>query len=84
MVHDSWSSASSASSNSLSSYYSSPTSSPPTVPLQLIQPVIRRPKAASQTRTPWTPEEDYLLQQGYIQGLSWAMISSTYLPHRSR
>ena len=37
-----------------------------------------------QTRTPWTPEEDYLLEQGYNQGLSWAMISATYLPHRSR
>lgn len=37
-----------------------------------------------QTRTPWTPYEDHLLQQGYDQGLSWAMISSTYLPHRSR
>ncbi|KAI9483329.1 MAG: hypothetical protein EXX96DRAFT_519564 [Benjaminiella poitrasii] len=37
-----------------------------------------------QTRTPWTPFEDHLLQQGYDQGLSWAMISSTYLPHRSR
>ncbi|CEG73934.1 hypothetical protein RMATCC62417_09219 [Rhizopus microsporus] len=37
-----------------------------------------------QTRTPWTPEEDNLLQQGYEQGLSWAMISATYLPHRSR
>ncbi|KAL9555621.1 hypothetical protein MBANPS3_002278 [Mucor bainieri] len=35
-------------------------------------------------RTPWTPFEDHLLQQGYDQGLSWAMISSTYLPHRSR
>ncbi|KAI8972731.1 hypothetical protein BDB01DRAFT_909196 [Pilobolus umbonatus] len=37
-----------------------------------------------QTRTPWTPFEDHLLQQGYDQGLSWAMISSTYLPRRSR
>lgn len=37
-----------------------------------------------QTRTPWTPDEDYLLQKGYEQGLSWAMISSTYLPSRSR
>lgn len=37
-----------------------------------------------QTRTPWTPEEDGLLQKGYEQGLSWAMISCTYLPHRSR
>ncbi|ORX53253.1 hypothetical protein DM01DRAFT_1323039 [Hesseltinella vesiculosa] len=37
-----------------------------------------------QTRTPWTPAEDELLQKGFEQGLSWAMISSTYLPHRSR
>lgn len=37
-----------------------------------------------QTRTPWTPEEDELLQKGYEQGLSWAMISCTYLPYRSR
>ncbi|CAO3689778.1 unnamed protein product [Rhizopus stolonifer] len=38
----------------------------------------------TQTRTPWTPQEDDLLHFGYQQGLSWAMISSTYLPHRSR
>ncbi|KAI9299869.1 hypothetical protein BJ944DRAFT_273792 [Cunninghamella echinulata] len=38
----------------------------------------------TQTRTPWTASEDFLLQKGYSQGLSWAMISSTYLPHRSR
>lgn len=52
----------------------------------------RRPRSESaghpihnvQTRTPWTPFEDHLLRQGYDQGLSWAMISSTYLPHRSR
>ncbi|KAI8390140.1 hypothetical protein BD560DRAFT_380033 [Blakeslea trispora] len=53
----------------------------------------RRPRSKSagnnettqvQTRTPWTPLEDHLLRQGYDQGLSWAMISSTYLPHRSR
>lgn len=37
-----------------------------------------------QTRTPWTSSEDYLLEKGYLQGLSWAMISSKYLPHRSR
>ncbi|CAO3594808.1 unnamed protein product [Absidia cylindrospora] len=37
-----------------------------------------------QTRTPWTSSEDFLLQKGYSQGLSWAMISNTYLPHRSR
>ncbi|OBZ89000.1 hypothetical protein A0J61_02958 [Choanephora cucurbitarum] len=37
-----------------------------------------------QTRVPWTPEEDDLLQKGYEQGLSWAMISCNFLPHRSR
>ncbi|ORZ00834.1 hypothetical protein BCR43DRAFT_155006 [Syncephalastrum racemosum] len=40
--------------------------------------------APIQTRMAWTPYEDELLQQGYDEGLSWAMISSTYLPHRSR
>jgi hypothetical protein len=49
---------------------------------------IRRRRSNStsyiQTRTPWTPEEDDLLQKGYEQGLSWAMISCTFLPHRSR
>ncbi|KAI9299376.1 hypothetical protein BJ944DRAFT_274277 [Cunninghamella echinulata] len=44
-------------------------SSSPTTPIQ---------------RIPWTPSEDKLLKQGYEQGLSWAMIASTYLPHRSR
>ncbi|KAI8968863.1 hypothetical protein BDF20DRAFT_891859 [Mycotypha africana] len=37
-----------------------------------------------QTRTPWTSKEDVLLKKGYLQGLSWAMISAKYLPHRSR
>ncbi|CAO3662989.1 unnamed protein product [Rhizopus stolonifer] len=41
-------------------------------------------KARQQTRTPWTSTEDYLLEKGYLKGLSWAMISSKYLPHRSR
>ncbi|KAI8393535.1 uncharacterized protein BYT42DRAFT_507127 [Radiomyces spectabilis] len=41
------------------------------------------PNAVTQ-RTPWTPMEDHLLRLGYEQGLSWAMVSSTYLPHRSR
>lgn len=36
------------------------------------------------TRVPWTPDEDMLLKQGYEQGLSWAMIASIHLPHRSR
>ncbi|KAI8332643.1 hypothetical protein BC941DRAFT_474069 [Chlamydoabsidia padenii] len=40
--------------------------------------------STGQTRVPWTPDEDVLLKQGYEQGLSWAMIASTYLPHRSR
>ncbi|KAI7867971.1 hypothetical protein BDF14DRAFT_620207 [Spinellus fusiger] len=39
---------------------------------------------SSQTRTPWSSLEDELLQKGYKQGFSWAMISSIYLPHRSR
>lgn len=41
-------------------------------------------KSKHQTRTPWTASEDYLLEKGYLQGLSWAMISAKYLPHRSR
>ncbi|KAI8997002.1 hypothetical protein BDB01DRAFT_769460 [Pilobolus umbonatus] len=44
----------------------------------------RGKRTEHQTRTPWTSSEDYLLEQGYLQGLSWAMISSKYLPHRSR
>jgi hypothetical protein len=43
-----------------------------------------RSESTGSTRTPWTPFEDELLRRGYSQGLSWAMISSTYLPHRSR
>ncbi|ORZ03683.1 hypothetical protein BCR43DRAFT_520789 [Syncephalastrum racemosum] len=35
-------------------------------------------------RMPWTPAEDALLDRGYHEGLSWAMIASIYLPHRSR
>jgi hypothetical protein len=43
------------------------------------------PKAKKQNhRTPWTDSEDFLLEKGYLQGLSWAMISAKYLPHRSR
>lgn len=38
----------------------------------------------SQIRIPWSSKEDQLLQQGVSQGLSWAMISTVYLPHRSR
>ena len=78
---------------------SSPPSSPYSLPSLLIHPPeqqqqqqqqpITAPlrnhhRSGPQTRTPWTQEEDYLLQRGYSQGLSWAMISSTYLPHRSR
>ncbi|KAG2235246.1 hypothetical protein BDF21DRAFT_427544 [Thamnidium elegans] len=66
----SWSSASSISSESTGSF--SPILSP-----------VRTTKQ-HQTRTPWTSSEDYLLEKGYLQGLSWAMISSKYLPHRSR
>lgn len=65
-----WSSASSISSSDtiLSSV---------TIPLQ-------KTRTQQQTRTPWTATEDYLLEKGYLQGLSWAMISAKYLPHRSR
>lgn len=45
---------------------------------------VRANRTTNQTRTPWSAEEDQLLQQGYSQGLSWAMISTVYLPHRSR
>lgn len=76
----------------------SPPASPAAFPLLIRQPTIphqsvasanrptsnRQQRTAPQTRTPWTPEEDHLLQQGHEQGLSWAMISATYLPHRSR
>ncbi|KAG2192191.1 hypothetical protein INT47_005856 [Mucor saturninus] len=44
----------------------------------------RGTRPTNQTRTPWSSDEDILLQQGYSQGLSWAMISTVYLPHRSR
>jgi hypothetical protein len=40
--------------------------------------------SGGQKRMPWLPEEDALLKHGFEQGLSWAMIASTYLPHRSR
>ncbi|GAA5811088.1 hypothetical protein MFLAVUS_004517 [Mucor flavus] len=59
-----------------------------TSPQQLYHQNTRRNRSNSasyiQTRTPWSPEEDGLLRKGYEQGLSWAMISCTYLPHRSR
>ncbi|KAI7898447.1 uncharacterized protein BX663DRAFT_418206, partial [Cokeromyces recurvatus] len=41
-------------------------------------------RSPQQQRTPWSFHEDQLLQHGYEQGLSWAMISTHYLPHRSR
>ncbi|KAI9311072.1 hypothetical protein BX666DRAFT_2000467 [Dichotomocladium elegans] len=76
---------------------SSPLSSPTTLPTLFPRPSRSAPmadavapatvalrKSSHQTRTPWTREEDYLLQRGYNQGLSWAMVSTTYLPHRSR
>ncbi|CEP12496.1 hypothetical protein [Parasitella parasitica] len=71
----SWSSASSKSS------IDSPMLSPIT-PSAVSTGALR--KKQHQTRTPWTSSEDYLLEKGYLQGLSWAMISSKYLPHRSR
>lgn len=74
---------SSPSSCTLSSPETPTLSSPPTSPVSLPSLAPAQP-SRTQTRTPWTPKEDYLLQQGYMQGLSWAMISATYLPHRSR
>ncbi|CAO3674423.1 unnamed protein product [Rhizopus stolonifer] len=62
--------------SSASSVSSSDTTISPTV--------FRKTKSQQQTRTPWTTSEDYLLEKGYMQGLSWAMISAKYLPHRSR
>ncbi|SAL95836.1 hypothetical protein [Absidia glauca] len=89
-----YSSASSVSSSPTSGYASPfPTLvSPPTSPFmiqqqqQQQQPKSNQPqrRVTTQTRTPWSSEEDFLLQKGYQQGLSWAMISSTFLPHRSR
>lgn len=73
----SWSSASSK-----SSIYS-PILSPIT-PSTTSTPTSTLRKKNHQTRTPWTTSEDYLLEKGYLQGLSWAMISAKYLPHRSR
>lgn len=72
----SWSSASSKSS------MDSPILSPMTPTPPSASHTLR--KKQHQTRTPWTSSEDYLLEKGYLQGLSWAMISSKYLPHRSR
>ncbi|ORX54399.1 hypothetical protein DM01DRAFT_1335543 [Hesseltinella vesiculosa] len=47
-------------------------------------PQVTRRSSQTPTRMAWSPYEDELLSQGYEMGLSWAMISSTYLPHRSR
>lgn len=84
----SWSSYSSSpdspmslSSNS-SLFYSIPSS--PEIDSPLPSSPVRSTRTTNQTRTPWSNDEDLLLQQGYSQGLSWAMISTVYLPHRSR
>ncbi|CDH48585.1 hypothetical protein RO3G_00935 [Lichtheimia corymbifera JMRC:FSU:9682] len=87
-----FSSSSSSTANSpVSSCFSTPPSSPSVNeqqqqqrPSSQPQQQPRQSQRTPQTRTPWTAEEDYLLQQGYTQGLSWAMISAKYLPHRSR
>jgi hypothetical protein len=73
----SWSSASSISSLSDSTTSLSPI-------LSQIRPHRSIKAKMHQTRTPWTSSEDYLLEKGFLQGLSWAMISAKYLPHRSR
>jgi hypothetical protein len=77
------SSSSSGSPNGSTVSYSIPSSPEIEVPSLSVQ---RRSHNSphSQIRTPWSSEEDQLLQQGYSQGLSWAMISTVYLPHRSR
>ncbi|KAI7881546.1 hypothetical protein K492DRAFT_161429 [Lichtheimia hyalospora FSU 10163] len=62
----------------------SPTTTTAIIPPLQSYPTIRRQHKGAQSRIPWTQQEDELLQRGYNQGLSWAMISSTYLPHRSR
>ncbi|KAI8092858.1 uncharacterized protein BX664DRAFT_328324 [Halteromyces radiatus] len=53
-------------------------------PATISSPLMSSSSSSPQTRTPWTSSEDFLLQKGYAEGLSWALISSTYLPHRSR
>ncbi|CAO3615926.1 unnamed protein product [Cunninghamella echinulata] len=78
----------------LSSIVSSPVSSIASSPSPILDSPPHSPSPSSfqnnnhtkklNSRTPWSSEEDFLLQKGYEQGLSWAMISSTYLPHRSR
>jgi hypothetical protein len=85
----SWSSCSSSSPsspNSSSVSYSIPSSPVIDIPSHTtVQRTVRNHSSThSQIRTPWSSEEDQLLQQGYSQGLSWAMISTVYLPHRSR
>ncbi|KAI8066898.1 hypothetical protein BC940DRAFT_301815 [Gongronella butleri] len=61
-------------------YYASP------MPVVLIARSRHAParRAMTPTRMAWSLYEDELLTRGYALGLSWAMISSTYLPHRSR
>lgn len=80
---DTWSSSDSCQSTPSLSSCSSTFSSPSTLYLP-ISASDQAPSQQTQTRTPWSASEDFLLQKGYSQGLSWAMISSTYLPHRSR
>lgn len=65
-----------------STFYSVPSS--PEIDSALPASSVRSNRTPNQTRTPWTIEEDRLLRKGYSQGLSWAMISTVYLPHRSR
>jgi hypothetical protein len=92
----SWSSFSDSptSPSSTFSYCSTPSSpelSTPDTPMSpnqftegLAEAPARPSRGQLQTRTPWSAEEDELLQQGYMQDLSWARISTVYLPHRSR
>lgn len=83
----SWSScfsSTSGSPNNSSASYSIPSSPELVAPSLVVHRNISSNNAHSQIRTPWSTEEDQLLQQGYSQGLSWAMISTAYLPHRSR
>ncbi|KAI8048597.1 uncharacterized protein B0P05DRAFT_564350 [Gilbertella persicaria] len=78
-----WSSASSISSVSESSSATVASLSPISSP-SMVSRINHSTNKHHQTRTPWTSSEDFLLEKGYLQGLSWAMISAKYLPHRSR
>ncbi|KAI8980797.1 hypothetical protein BDB01DRAFT_795617 [Pilobolus umbonatus] len=72
-----------ASTSSYLSVFPSPVTSYTPSPVQSHEP-HRSNHGHPHTRIPWSPEEDKLLQYGYSQGLSWAMISTVHLPHRSR